>query len=737
MIVHAQTKRTFLSLLTRFSRNHPVVLFVALLGCFLLVPSEGFVYAQTTSKVFPDWFSLNNLLYVFFEFFAWLVQLAARIFLWVVDVKAFSKLMNDGSIYIVWRTVRDFCNIFFILVLLFSAFATIFQLEKYEWKKTLPMLILMALLVNFSFPISRFVIDLANVPMYFFAQNTFGESINSISSSYLGNSGMKDIILPKVPEGTGTDHYEAIEKFSLTHLLAAIVCMFLFGISFLVLALLMLVRMIALAILVMFSPIGFVGLITPALHKFASDWWDKLFKWAFYGPIAMMLVLVAIVVMRAAKTNIDVQNVTGLTGNSVNDSVIASVAFFAIPIVLFWIAITQAEKYSNDMSGLGIKFGSNMGRKVGGWVRKGAWGAAMYIPKQTGIAGGIKQAWQDRMSGFKDSREKRERAAAGVFGGDRARARIDQENKKLVDEASKKKTMVDLSPDELKKIVTSGTKYEKVAALTELAGRGLATRSDLNDVRKLFGVDSQVTRSFEAKMRAFDPVSVFTDINGKLNTGRLESFAGSGQVDWKKISDTSLTPELLQYAFKAKTISNKDLDDLRSKGTEYTNAIKKNLDVAIESMDKENSGKWDLTNDIQRNIQSAYLAQTGKFHATMERTPDSSFMKTDSSGVVSASSRVEAKGDLLARADANVLKRMDKSLIDSSPAGIQNLTVLMGRMSAGKYAEIITEMEKSGVAQAAVAKDMNDYIRSLTGATGNAARLKGVADKDHRLAHLR
>lgn len=363
-----------------------------------------------------------------------------------------------------------------------------------------------------------------------------------------------------------------------------------------------------------------------------------------------------------------------------------------------------------------------------------------YPLKQTGISGGMKQAWQDRMAalGFgKDALASRERKWAARVGGDAARTRLDQENKKLVDEASKKKNMVDLSPDELKNIVASGTKHEKVAALTELAGRGLASAGDLNDVRKLFGVDSQVTRTFEAKMRAFDPVSVFTDINGKLNEKRLESFAGSGQVDWKKISDKSLTPELLQYAFKAKTISNKDLDELRSKGTEYTNAIKKNLDVAIESIDKENGGKWDLTNDIQRSIQSAYLAQTGKFHATIERTPDSSFMKTDASGVTSVASRAEAKGDLLARADVNTLKRMDKSFIDSSPAGIQNMTVLVEKMSAGKYAEIITEMEKSGVAQAAVAKDINDYMRSLTGATGNSARLKDIADKDHRLAHLR
>ena len=728
MNTNGKTKKISISQGVLFVQRHPALIFLLLIGCFFVVPSVSF--AATESNIIVQ--GAIYLLYYVYLFCSYLVSLAATLFLWTIDTGVFSGLLNNGAVYEVWVVVRDFLNIFFILVLLFAAFATIFQLDRYEYKKTLPMLVLMALLVNFSFPVSRVVIDLANVPMYFFAQNVFATTDINIVQSVLGGSQIQKIILPNI-----TSASDAASNASFPQMLAGVICMFLFGASFLVLAVLMLVRIIALTILVMFSPIGFVGMITPALQSFAKGWWDKLFKWAFYGPIAVMFVLVAIIVMKVGSNVQSAHAMKNLTGDQGLSTFISNMAFFTIPIVLFWIAITSTEKYSNDISGLGIKWGSNLGR----WMGRKGWHMPITYPlKQTGISGGMKQAWQDRMAalGFgKDALASRERKWAARVGGDAARTRLDQENKKLVDEASKKKNMVDLSPDELKNIVASGTKHEKVAALTELAGRGLASAGDLNDVRKLFGVDSQVTRTFEAKMRAFDPVSVFTDINGKLNEKRLESFAGSGQVDWKKISDKSLTPELLQYAFKAKTISNKDLDELRSKGTEYTNAIKKNLDVAIESIDKENGGKWDLTNDIQRSIQSAYLAQTGKFHATIERTPDSSFMKTDASGVTSVASRAEAKGDLLARADVNTLKRMDKSFIDSSPAGIQNMTVLVEKMSAGKYAEIITEMEKSGVAQAAVAKDINDYMRSLTGATGNAARLKDIADKDHRLAHLR
>ena len=732
----SKTKKTFISQGALFLRRHPVLFSLVIIGFSLVMPN---ISLAEDNNILEQ--GAIFVLYGVYVFCSYLVTLSATLFLWTIDTNVFSGLLNNGAVYEIWIVVRDFLNIFFILVLLFAAFATIFQLDRYEYKKTLPMLVLMALLVNFSFPVSRVVIDLANVPMYFFAQNVFSSTDVNIVQSILGGSQIQKIILPNI-----TSASDATSKASLPQMLAAVVCMFFFGASFLILAVLMLVRLIALTILVMFSPIGFVGMITPALQSFAKGWWDKLFKWAFYGPIAVMFVLVAIIVMKAGGDVQSAHAMKNLTGEQGLSTFISNMAFFAIPIVLFWIAITSTEKYSNDISGLGIKWGSNLGR----WMGRRGWHMPITYPmRRLGVTGGIKQAWNDRLEQFgfgKEAQEKRERWVAGKFGGDRAKTRLDQENKKLVDEASKKKNMSDLGADELRNIIKSGNKHEQAAALTELAGRGNADRKDLAQLRNIFGPESQVTRAFESKMRAFDPIAVFTEkidpLTGALLTpvmeGRLKSFAGSNQFDAKKLSAKSLeSPDLLRFAFEAKNISNKDLDELRSKGTEYTNAIKKSLDVSIESINKDNGGKWDMTNDIQRNIQSAYLAQTGKFHATIERTPDSSFMKTDSSGVTSVSSRAEAKGDLLGRADANTLKRMDKSFIDSSPAGIQNMSVLMEKMSAGKYAEIITEMEKSGVTQAAVAKDINDYIRSRTGATGNAARLKDIADKDHRLAHLR
>lgn len=719
-----KTKNSFLFRSSFFLKSHPTLLFMVLAGCFLLIPGVQFAQAGWFEDLTSPTAWINALIYPFFLFFSWIVNLAAGIFVWVINAETFTKLMNAGAIYEVWLIVRDFLNIFFILVLLFSAFATIFQLDKYEYKRTIPMLVIMALLVNFSFPVARFVIDLANVPMYFFSQNIFGvDGPNEITSGILSGTKMQNILIP------GVDNKD-LKDFETTHLLAATICMFLFGISFLVLAILMLVRMIALAILVMFSPIGFVGMITPALQSFAKGWWDKLFKWAFYGPIAVMFVLVSVIVMKSAGDSIypsaGAGGVFQSTGSSVNDNMVSAVAFFTIPIVLFWIAITSTEKYSNDISGLGIKWGSQLGR----WMGRRGWHMPVSYPlRRFGVTGGIKQAWNDRVEqlGFgKEAQEKRERWVAGKFGGDRARTRLEQEDKRLTDEVAKKMDMGNLGDKRLGEIIANGNKHEKAAALTELAERGNADRKDLASMRKIFGKDSQVTRAFEAKMRTFDPVAVFTDridlATGSLltpvNADGLKNFVKSNRFDPKKLLAGSITPELLHYAFEAKNISNKDLDELRAKGSEYVGAIEKSLDAMIVEMNTKQGGVWDMKDDVQRSVQMTHVAQTGNFHSSV-----------DSDDAI--------KATLFEKADGDILKRIKSATLASG----NNMDLFVSNVR-GKYADIISKMAETGTEGLANAKSIKDYVDSAgivggppIGGMRNVDRLKSL-NNDHRIRYI-
>ena len=65
-------------------------------------------------------------------------------------------------------------NMFFLLILVFIGLATILRLQEYQLQRTLPKLILIALLVNFSALLVGFVVDVANIATHFFLQSIIG-----------------------------------------------------------------------------------------------------------------------------------------------------------------------------------------------------------------------------------------------------------------------------------------------------------------------------------------------------------------------------------------------------------------------------------------------------------------------------------------------------------------------------------------------------------------------------------
>ena len=60
-----------------------------------------------------------------------------------------------------WTVFRDFANMFFILILIIIAFATIFDMQNYNWKGLMAKFIIAALLINFSLAIGGFLIDVS------------------------------------------------------------------------------------------------------------------------------------------------------------------------------------------------------------------------------------------------------------------------------------------------------------------------------------------------------------------------------------------------------------------------------------------------------------------------------------------------------------------------------------------------------------------------------------------------
>jgi len=321
----------------------------------------------------PNWFctGIKAFLYGIFTFVAFLAMLAAQIFSYVLNVEHFQSIMGNVVIYEMWRIVRDFFNLFFIFSLLIVAFSTIFQVSKYGGLKSIWNIVLAALFINFSFPIARMVIDVGNVMMYSFINDIFGMTASSLTSGVLSTSGIKDLLLP------GGFNSSLDIKFYLI----IIVAMFMFGVSFLTLSLMMFYRLFMLPILVMFSPIGFAGSAIPGMSGYSSQWWDKLIKNVFFGPIAVFMVMIAVKFLGTLTTSNIAKNQMPLSQDMVNLSagsgtILAAVVYMTIPIIFFWIAITSAEKLSSEASGMANAFGSKFLKWSGGLPWRGTKGVA-------------------------------------------------------------------------------------------------------------------------------------------------------------------------------------------------------------------------------------------------------------------------------------------------------------------------------------------------------------------------
>lgn len=369
-----------------------VLIALTLFVCIYLLLFAHLANAEGTVKLDEDtapketsafsWSSCGTnpivcLIYPLYLLFSWVLALAASMMDTFINPSIFSAIFSDASgpnetIKAGWYFVRDFFNIFFILILLFSAFATIFQVEKFHLKRTLLMIVLMALLVNFSWPIARVIIDFGNVMMYFFLDAMTNGS-GSFSTAITSGSGIGNLItdnsfakaVAQVPNANVT-----------TNLFVQTIFLLLLAVTLIVLAVIFLLRLVMLIILLIFSPIGFVAAVLPSTQKFASMWWDNLFKWVFIGPIMAFMLVLSIKLM-SSMNNIKSTVNAATTSNSApsgGQSLMANAIMLTTALVILWSSIIVANKIGGSSASMVLGQTKRFGKWTGGHMRRAGWG---------------------------------------------------------------------------------------------------------------------------------------------------------------------------------------------------------------------------------------------------------------------------------------------------------------------------------------------------------------------------
>lgn len=241
--------------------------------------------------------SLANLFLTIVSRLLWLAGIFFNFSMnFTLNLADYAKSLNIDT---TWGIVRDLVNITFIFSLLWIAAATVLELG--DHKKFLTGLIIAALLINFSLFFTKVIIDISNtIALQFYSSITAGQFNNSsawdggITAQFMdrlklqtiyavGGKGESVVAETSAPKGLDMTSVFMVAIFgSIFILIAAAV--------FFTVALMFVARSAVLILLMVTSPIGFIGGWIPKLQDYGKKWWEQLWSQSMLAPAFLMFI---------------------------------------------------------------------------------------------------------------------------------------------------------------------------------------------------------------------------------------------------------------------------------------------------------------------------------------------------------------------------------------------------------------------------------------------------------------
>lgn len=284
-----------------------------------------------------------------------------------------------------WGTVRDIFNLTFIFGLVYIGFQIILGINESSAKRTIPLLIVAALLVNFSLFVVKFIVDFANLTALqiynlFGVAKALGEGKEvvgeaaggaidvlgtfgpSISLAFINTIGVTSLL----SHGPGADTAEGVPMF---YTFGMIVVFLVLIYVFFAAAILITIRFAALTFYMIFSPIMFLGWVFPGMKKYSDQFWHGLFGQAFFAP-ALLFMLYITYQLSAGLAGDGLNREGGAAFENKADALdFAQFVPYLILIVVFLMAsLIVAKKMANQ--------GASMVGKVNDWALGKASGLA-------------------------------------------------------------------------------------------------------------------------------------------------------------------------------------------------------------------------------------------------------------------------------------------------------------------------------------------------------------------------
>jgi hypothetical protein len=215
-----------------------------------------------------------------------------------------SGISGFTGINIAWKLIRDLMNIIFIFLLVYEAIKLILsQSTTQSIFKFIGFLVLAALLVNFSLFFTKIMIDASNIVtigIYNSILNSapinipipgYPVQVTGISIPFMSNLGLTSIFSTSASSlfGGGTNAMIATLFGAALFLIASFV--------FFAVSLVFIIRYVTLIILLMISPIGFMGSALPFVSDYSKQWWKALNSQLIFAPVYMLMTWLVLTLM--------------------------------------------------------------------------------------------------------------------------------------------------------------------------------------------------------------------------------------------------------------------------------------------------------------------------------------------------------------------------------------------------------------------------------------------------------
>ena len=399
-------------------------LFLMFLGIFVALPlphvSTVFAFGVDDAVASLGNATIGGLLNVIgsilFSLGGWLVALGGWLFDASVSFALDSSHFQSQGIKAGWAVFRDLANIMFIAVLVYIAIGTILQLGGVSTKKMLITLIVVALLINFSFFFASVVIDTSNI-----LANLF---YNEIAPPYTATGqlvpgavlGERASISGQIIEGLKLSSMldaKSAESLSwtqngITKILGAIALLIT---AFVLLsgAILFVVRIVALMLSLVLAPLAFAAAVLPATERYWKMWLDKLMGNAFVAPVYLLFLFVLFQIIESqeivtlAKTNDTFASAfsAAFTKSGNYDEVAKIFLNYGIIIGLLLGIHMAAKTIAGGISSLSVKYA---GKATGFAI-----GATAFGLRRTAGRGFQALAGSDKFAGWVEGQEKKGR----------------------------------------------------------------------------------------------------------------------------------------------------------------------------------------------------------------------------------------------------------------------------------------------------------------------------------------